>query len=170
MKFSIQRGVACLAMALGLTGCAGYRLGTMLPPDIQSVAVPTFVNRTTEPLLESETTRATIREFQQDGSLRVAPESEADAILLVELVDFSLFPIRFDEDRTTQANEYRLTITASILMTRSDTGEVVVENPRVYGEVDLQVTGDLSSAKREGLPEAAEDLAHDIVERVVEVW
>ena len=70
MRGWIQYGAASMALAVALTGCAGYRLGTMLPPDIQSVAVPTFINRTSEPLLESETTRAAIREFQQDGSLR----------------------------------------------------------------------------------------------------
>ena len=56
------------ALTLLLTGCTGYRLGSMLPPEIKTVYVPTFANQTTEPLLEMEATDAVIVEFQQDGS------------------------------------------------------------------------------------------------------
>ena len=60
-----------------LPGCAGYRLGSMLPPDIKLVHVPTFINKTSEPQLEIATTRFALQEFQTDGSLKLSSAEEA---------------------------------------------------------------------------------------------
>lgn len=160
-----------LLAAVSLTGCVGYRLGSMLPPDIRSVYVPMFVNETTEPLIEDEATRAAIKEFQKDGSLQVAgtPE-EADALLKVTLVGYDLSPLTYDITKKTAANEYRLTLTAALVMTRAKGGDVLAESPNVQGESTFVVSGDFTSSKQRGLPVACQDLAHDLIETVVETW
>ena len=170
MRTSLLRGLACIALAASLTGCAGYQLGTMLPPDIKTVHIPTFVNRTSEPRIEFDTTQAAIQEFQRDGSLKVAGPDQADALLKVELGEYKIEPVAYTKEQRTKAREYRITMTAAILMTRRSDDSVVVESPRVRGEAVFPVAGDLSSSKLVGLPSAAEDLAHNIVEKVVEVW
>lgn len=170
MKSNMLRGLACLALAAGLTGCAGYQLGSMLPPDIKTVHIPTFVNKSREPLLEVETTRAAIQDFQRDGSLKVVGADQADARLEVVLKDYRIEPVAYTKEQRTNAKEYRITITASVLMTRRADNSVVVESPSVIGEAVFPVAGDMSSSKLVGLPRAAEDLAHNIVEKVVEVW
>lgn len=152
-----------------LTGCASYRLGSSLPPDVKSVHVPTFVNKTNEPLLQSDTTRAAIQEFQRDGTLRVLDKDEADLLLEVSLVDFTLEPLRFGRDETKTAEEYRMRIKADILLTHRTSGKVMAQR-QVAGEAFFDFTGDLGSSKRTALPVAAADLAHDIVESVVEYW
>ncbi len=163
--------LACAALALALLpGCVGYRLGSMLPPEIKTVHVPTFINQTAEPQLELDTTRFALQEFQKDGSLKFAPADAADAILQVRLTDYKLTPLQYDTDRPTAALEYRITLYASIVLTRKRDGKVLAENPRCYGEGTFTVVGDLSSSKRIGLPKAAKDLAHDIVQKVTEVW
>ena len=157
--------------AMGLnTGCAGYRLGSMLPDDIKSVYVPTFVNKTSEPQLEVDTTQAMVAELQKDGSLRVVNEDQADSLLKVTLRSYRIEPVSYRSDQRTSAREYRIVLNASILMTRRGTGAVVMEAPSVRGEFVFPVSGDLSSSKRRGLPLAAEDLAHNLVEKVVEAW
>jgi hypothetical protein len=158
-----------LACAL-LPGCAGYRLGSMLPPDIKLVHVPTFINKTSEPQLEIATTRFALQEFQKDGSLKLSSAEEADAILEVKLTDYKLAPLQYDSNRPTAALEYRITLYASIVLTRKRDGKVIAENPRCFGEGAFPVVGDLSSSKLTGLPIAAKDLAHDIVQKVTEVW
>ena len=55
MKRMRQAMVLLIALVPLLGGCLGYRLGTTLPPGIRSLHVPTFVNLTGEPGLESET-------------------------------------------------------------------------------------------------------------------
>ncbi|MCX7009891.1 MAG: LptE family protein [Kiritimatiellaeota bacterium] len=161
--------LAAFGLAL-LPGCVGYRLGSMLPPEIKTVHVPTFINQTSEPQLELDTTRFALQEFQKDGSLKLAPAEEADAILAVKLTDYKLAPLQYDANRPTAALEYRITLYASIVMTRKRDGKVIAENPRCFGEGTFPVVGDLSSSKRTGLPKAAKDLAHDIVQKVTEVW
>ena len=48
---------------------------------VQSIAVPTFKNQTLEPRIESLVTGTVIKQFQQDGTYRIASEDNADAIL-----------------------------------------------------------------------------------------
>ena len=160
-----------LAAALSITGCAGYQLGSMLPSDVQSVYVPTFVNETEEPLLEFETTQAVIEALQTDGSLKVvSSEEEADAVLLVDITGYKLDPVSFDRARRSLGREYRLQLTSRILMLRTDNREILARHPIIKGESTFPFTGDLTSSKLSGLPIAADDLAHDIVEQVVETW
>ena len=161
-------GVALLA--LGMSGCVGYRVGSMLPPDIATVYVPTFVNRTSEPQIEVEATRAAIAEFQKDGSLRVVDPETADAILEVTMTGYEASPLSYDDDNRTSANEYRLTLTVSIVLKRRATDEILTEAVGIQGESTFRIAGDFTSSKQTGLPKAAKDLAHDIVEKVVEAW
>lgn len=154
-----------------LQGCAGYRLGTMLPPDIKTVYAPTFINETGEPLVDSETTQAFIEELQLDGSLKLVEDPQlADAVLYVTVKRMRLEPLAYETERETLAREYRLTLTAKILFERRATKEVLFERPGVQGESTFVLSGDISNGKRLALPDAAEDLAHDIVEAIVESW
>ena len=159
-----------LVLAVGGSSCAGYRLGSMLPADIKSVYVPTIVNKSSEPQVEADITQALIQDIQRDGSLRVVNQDQADTVLVVTLRSYTLEPVAYRTDQRTSAREYRIVLNASLLMTRRGTGAVVVEAPNVRGEFVFPVAGDLSSSKLRGLPQAAEDLAHNIVEKVVEVW
>jgi len=166
MKTSI--GAAVLA-ALLTSGCAGYRLGATLPPDIKSIHVSTFVNRSGEPQLDTEATRATIQEFQRDGNLRLAAPGEADSVLRVTLLKFKLEPLRYDRQEAKRAAEYRLRIDADLVLEKGASKQVILKQS-VYGEATFDFTGDLTSAKIRALPAACTDLAHHIVSAVVEYW
>lgn len=170
MKIPLRSFLACVTAAVVFTGCAGYQLGSMLPPDIKTVYVPTFVNRTREPLLEVETTQAMITQLQRDGSLRVADEANADSLLEVVLRDYRIDPVSYQGDDRTSAREYRIVLTADITLRRRVDGSVVVNSRGVIGEGVFPFTGDLTSSKRRGLPVAAEDLAYKLVTKIVEVW
>src|ERR1035437_1227598 len=94
----------CTAMLLGMAlvlttmpGCVGYRLGSTLPPDVKAIYVRLFINKCNEPLLEIDTTNATIAEFQKDGTLRIAPKESADVILETTLNGMTLTPLRYTQ-------------------------------------------------------------------------
>jgi hypothetical protein len=162
--------VAGLALvALCGSSCVGYRLGTTLPAGIETVYVPTFVNVSGEPLLETEATRATLQEFQKDGTLRTVDRQSADLVLSVRITGFNLEPLRYQDTRVRTAEEYRMLITAQLSVTDTRSETVLTERV-VNGEITFVQQGDLTAAKRAALPEAAEDLAHSIVESVVEYW
>jgi hypothetical protein len=164
------RFVVLLSIAATVHGCLGYRLGTTLPEGIRSIHVPTFVNECGEPDLEFTVTQATIREFRRDGSLKIAAAEEADAILEATLKSFELKPLRYSSDNATEANEYRLTLTVSIALKEKGTGRTLTENTELQGDSTFELEGDIALAKTAALPAAARDLAHDIVESVVEAW
>ncbi len=158
------------AAAALLAGCATYRLGSMLPPDVRTVFVPTFVNGTDQPGIEARATQAAIAELQMDGSLKVVPNrEEADAVLDVELTGYALTPLTYNERQRTETTEYRLTITAKLMLTRPNR-ELISEAPHVYGEETFRVMGDLTSSKDAALPGATQDLARRIVGAIVETW
>ena len=167
----LSTGLLAGTLLLSLTGgCANYKLGSMLPDDIKTVHVPTIVNQSNEPQVEGTITQALVVELQRDGSLQVVGRRQADAILEVTLKDYSISPIGFDRQRETRADEYRVYLTASVVMTRTSDGKVLSESPRIRGDATFPFSGDLTTTKRSALPRASQDLAHDIVEFIVEAW
>jgi hypothetical protein len=167
----------CMAMLLGmalvlltLPGCVGYRLGSTLPPDVKSIYVHLFINKCNEPLLEIDTTNATIAEFQNDGTLRIVPKGNADVLLETTLTAMTLTPLSYDQttDKSTP-NQYRMTLHVSFVLRRAKTREIMNE-ASVIGESTFVFLGNLNSAKRSAIPSASQDLAKRIVEKVVETW
>lgn len=161
--------VLCATLCASLlSGCA-YRLGSTLPAGIKTVHVSNFINKTNEPQLEVDTARAVIQEFQKDGTLRVVASDRADLNLKITLTELTLEPLRYDSDEVRTTSEYRLRIRAKMQLRRNSTGKMMVDK-EVEGETTLEPGSDLTSAKVAATPAAATDLAHDIVESVVEYW
>lgn len=150
---------------LTIFGC-GYRVGSLLPADLKTVAVPMFVNKTPEPELESMATNGVIQEFISDGTLQVVEYEDADTLLLAEIIDYRREPLRYTEKEVTR--EYRLMIAVRLRFEDLRHNEVMWENPRVEGETTFFVGTSLPASERAALPKAIEDLSHHIVEKVVE--
>jgi hypothetical protein len=162
--------VLLLSGSAGYMGCSGYTLGSSLPAGLRSVYMPTFINECGEPLLETEATSATRAEIQRDGTLQLASdESMADTILNVTLTKIETEPVRYDSNKPKTTAEYRLKITATLTFQKKG-GEKALLSRTVTGEKTFKSTGDLSSAKLAARPKAFEDLAHRIVEGIVEYW
>lgn len=164
LKFAAL-ATAILAMA---PACVHYHLGSMLPPDIRTVYVPTVQNQTDEPFLEQDTTSAIISQIQMDGSLKVVPESQADAVLDVVLTRFWINAISYVYGST--AKEYRMNLKASIVLRRRSDNSVILESPAIEGWSDFEFTGDLTSSKAVALRPTAEDLGRRIINKVVMYW
>ena len=158
-----------MIVVLGSAGCVGYKLGSMLPPGIRTLHVPTFKNESGEPEIEGETTQAAIQEFQKDGTLRIVDAGQADAILTVRLKNYKADALRYDRDRSKTTREYRLKVSATLTFSSVRDKKVLLEKD-VVGECTFESLGDPNAARREALPDLARDLAHEIVENVVEFW
>ncbi len=163
--------ITCTAITLpALNGCVGYSLGTTLPHDIQTIHVPTFKNQTAEPLLEVPTTDATVAQFQFDGSLKVTEIDLADAVLTVTLKSYTLEPLSYNRKKTTQTQEYRAKVYASIVLSRTSNDEIIMDDPNVEGETTFFVTGDMTSSKKRAQPDLSENLAKHIVDAITQTW
>jgi len=172
-KINLAKIAICAVFAATLaawcTGCVGYRLGTTLPPGIKTVYVPTFVNGTGEPQVDTVATRSAIQELQRDGTLSLSDATNADAHLYVTVTGYKLDPLRYDRNRSKTTREYRLLLTAEVEFKRRDPEEVLVKK-KVRGDTTFDLVGSMAAAKIEALPDAADDLAHKIVELLVEYW
>ena len=92
-----EKGVSSLLLAFLVGGCAGYHLGPATPAHlrhIKTIAVPTFANTTLMPRIEVLVTGTVIKQFQQDGTFRIASEDQADAVLKGEIVAVNRSPAR----------------------------------------------------------------------------
>jgi len=160
-----------------LSGCAGYRLGSTLPAGISRVYVPTVINATSEPLLETELTSALQHEIMTRNALHLANRDAADAKLEVRVTDYRLSSIGFastDSD-SSSAREYRVWMTADAVLRNLQTGEIIAESVGVRGKTtflmaDENAQGDLVGAKRGSQAEACQNLAREIADAVTEFW
>lgn len=160
--------VMTTVMCLILAGC-GYRLGTSLPEGFDSIYVAPFINKTSEPAVENEATRATINDFLKDGTLEVVDKESADLALTTTITGYELDALQYDEETAATPEEYRLTIAAKVVLENGVTGDIMMTANRI-GQSTFFMSGDLTTSKNDALPEACEDLAHRIVESVVEYW
>jgi outer membrane lipopolysaccharide assembly protein LptE/RlpB len=106
------------------TGC-GYKMvgkETHLPPDVRSIAIPTFTNRTFEPGIEVPFTQAFLKEFIRDKRVKVLGRAEADALLEGVIKSFYIYSISYD--RSGYALEYRINILIDLTLKKQN-GEVI---------------------------------------------
>ena len=156
-------------LALILSGCAGYRVGSTLPKSVRTVSL-SIINKTDEPSIEVAVMKALRAELQMDGRLEVRSQEVADAALTVTLTKFELSPLAFNRKQASRTEEYRMTLTASVVLSDAETDKVILENPVVLGESEFPYVVDLTSTKRAGLPQAANDLARKAVSTTVAAW
>lgn len=172
LRQTSQLAAGMLAVALFSSGCAwtGYRLGSTLPRNLRTIHIPIVVNESGEPSLEVDVTEAVTEDFQTDGALKVVQSAKgADLLLEIKLTSYKLQPLSYDRDRGKTANEYRIRLKAKILCKNQKANEILVAT-EVEGKATFVPSGGISLSKREALPDAADDLAHNIVEQIVEAW
>jgi hypothetical protein len=160
------------ALALALSGCAGYRIGNVKPNylrDVQSVAVPTFKNDTYHPRIEALVTSTIIKQFQQDGTFRIASVDNADAVLEGRVVSIGRQPVRSVRGNVLATTEFNLVITVAYTLKKRG-GEPLAGPATIGGVTSFFVGGDVNSEERQALPLATENLAVRLVSQLSEGW
>lgn len=111
----MRRALGALAAVLALSGC-GYALvgrANFLPREIETIQVPTFVNRTTRVELEQRVTQSIADELVARGRLRlVSSPAEAHVILRGVIQSFGINPVSFNDEG--RATRYQAIVSASI--------------------------------------------------------
>ncbi|WP_372808015.1 LPS assembly lipoprotein LptE [Pontiella sp.] len=153
-----------------LAGCMGYQPGGSRPEGINTVAMGPVINRTGEPAMELQITHAMRDRIQLDGRMKLANEPDnADALIEIKLVKFSLRPIAYDESLKTTPRIYRMTITGTAALRNTKTGKVISESD-AYGEATFNFENDLTTSKRDAMPTAAAELAKFMLDDLIEYW
>ena len=158
-------------VALICSGCAGYKLGSVKPAylrGIQSIAVPTFTNRTLTPRIEALVAGTVVKQFQQDGTYRITTEEQADGILQGEIISVSRSPARSVRGNVLSTTEFMLTVRASYTLV--DKAGKTLGAGQAGGGTSFFVSSDVSTDERQALPLAAEELARQLVSQLSEGW
>ena len=161
-----------LLLSLFLCGC-GYRMGSMMHPQIKTIAISEIRNDTREPLLTEVLRNQLAEAFQFDNSLSLKQKDEADCILYCRVKSVETRTIRensTDNDRTYRPSEFQVTINAEFLVKIPGKSEPLIPLRDVSGSVNYQYNADPNVGKYYGLRQAAFNLSRRIVQYTTEAW
>lgn len=149
-------------------GC-GYTLKSTPPHGIKTISVETFQNETlNEPTLEIDLTNQVIHRFNFDGTLRVAREENADAVLKGKLTQLIREPLRYTSAE--EISEYRLVLKVDLSLWDRRTQTLIWEEKNFVGDTTFSTTGPRAKSEEKALGDAMGELSRRIVDRVVEEW
>ena len=162
MKKILPTVIAVLALA----GCANYRWTSPVPADMRTVTVPTFRNESNILELGAVATRQVLREFQREGTFKIASADDAAIEVQGVIKSASVGRIYFKREMSMRAFEQRLVVAADVSLIDRRSGKVMVNNRRYVAETTYFSDTDIATARRDASGRAAEDLARQIVDDV----
>ncbi len=159
---------------LNAAGC-GYTRQATTPEGIKTIYVQTVQNKIPvnqiyayHPGLEMLISNALVKRFKQDGNVEVVSKEEADAVLETDLVGFQQDGLRFNSLETVE--EYRLLMKVDVRLINPKTGKTILEEKEFSGDAEYFVSEVRSLGREEASQRAAERLARNVVDRIVEDW
>lgn len=168
MKAFFAAAICCLCF----TGCLGYHIGPAKPyylRDVHVIAVPTFKNTTLLPRIEVLVTDTVIKQFQQDGTFRIASEENADATLKAEIIRIGRSPARSVRGNVLATTEFNLSMRVRYTLVGRD-GKALAPPAEAIGTTSFFVGSDVTTDERQALPLATEELAIQLVSQLSEGW
>ena len=104
-------------LSLLLLSSCGYRfssLGSAVPEDAKTLAIPAFMNGTAEPFVDVEVTKAVVREFLTDGRLKVVSAETADLVLKGKVTKFDMTPSAYTADNYVRSYTIAIGVDVSV--------------------------------------------------------
>lgn len=172
-KHNIRSGLANPALRLVsllfLTTACGYHTAghaVALPADVQTIAIPAFINRTQTYKIEQKLTAAVVQEMVTRTHYHILnePSDSADATLRGVVISTSTSPLTYDS-QTGRASSALVVVTAEVTLTDRQ-GKVLYENPSYLFREEYQVSRELSSFFEEDSP-ALERLSREFARTLV---
>jgi hypothetical protein len=156
-------------VALGGSGCAGYKLGPVngLAAREKSVQVNPFDNQTLEPRLTDAVTSQLRKQLQRDGTYQLASHNDGDIVVSGSVTHYVRQEVSFSSSDILTVRDYRLELSAQVTARERSTGKVILDQV-VIGTTLIRVTTDLTSTERQALPLLAADLAKNVTALLAE--
>lgn len=158
--------IASALLAIGLAGCRfpyGFK-GGGLPPEIDTMAVLPFDNKTPSSTIQQELLAQMRSELRRRLGVRDAAESQAKAIVRGTIVDYQQdIPVGFSTQSTSARRRLQITVDVEIYDVRK--GKVLFSRKGLRGEGDYAEREDA-----EGRRLAIEKIVNDIVEGAQSQW
>ena len=164
----LKLAAVILLAVLATTGCGYSTAGktTRLPSNVQTIAIPAFINQTQTYRIEQRLTEAVVREFIDRTKLHIVNEadSEADATLHGTIVAAQSTPLTYDS-QTGRVSSSLVTVNLKVSLVDKK-GKVLFDNPNYIYRDQYQVSQQVSSFFQEESP-ALERLSRDLARTLV---
>jgi len=159
-----------LVLTAGLLfGCGstyGWRR-TTVPTDVRMVYVPTFRNESATPELGAIAARQLLREFQREGTFKIASEDDAAIEIQGVIKDAGAGVVARDRRSGSRKASYSLDAMAEISVIDKRSRKVLIDNRKFSATATFTAGGDMATAKRDASGRLAEDLARQVVDCVL---
>jgi outer membrane lipopolysaccharide assembly protein LptE/RlpB len=168
LRNSLSRALAMAAVAIILSGC-GYHVGgqgSALPPNLHTIAIPTFVNKTSRYRVEQKLTQAVIREFLARSAYRVVSDPDAgDAVLNGEVTSLESVVAVFDST-TGRATSMLVTVRMKVWLVDRETKAEIYRNDNFVFRQPYAISTDVPNFFDEQNP-ALDRLSRDFSAKLV---
>jgi hypothetical protein len=161
-----------LAAVLAASGCGYHVVGraNTLPAGAHTIAIPAFVNRTTQYRIEQILTQAVVHEFIARTKYRVLPEAGgADLVLRGEVTNIASGAVLFDPT-TGRATTVLVTVNLRVAL-QDRAGKILYQNNNLVFRKPYQMSVDIPSFFQEegpALDRMSRDFAAQVVSDVLE--
>ena len=143
--------------------CGPYSMHSSSLPGINSIAIPSFENETTEYDLDERLTENTVEGFVQNHSLKVLTQNDADVVLYGTITKYSRKAYTYDEQENIK--EYISEIYVKVwLEDKSKKKNLWEENMKGWGVYST------TEEEAVGKDRAVVKLVEDIINRTVKSW
>ena len=167
--------VAALMMLTLLLACVsgcGYRVGSLMHPQIRTVAVAPVVNETIAYNVSAEVRGLLCEAFMTDGSLKLVDMSKADCIVYARVrgVNFSEISWATKSNDFDVPNQWRVSLFIEYSVVIPGQAKPLLTARKASGSADFQTGADQEIGRRNGIRQAAYAAAKNVVSGVTEGW
>ncbi len=172
----IRFALIVAALAIVLASSCGYTTAgkaVRIPPDVQTISVPMFVNQTKTYRIEQTVTNAVVHELTSRTRYHIvsAPGDDVDATLQGTLLTSEVAPSTYDS-QTGRATTAIITVTAMVKLTDRH-GKVLFENDNYTFRDQYELSADPASFFEEdstAYKRLCADFARTLVSNVLEAF
>lgn len=158
-------------LALLAAGCqTSYSWRSSVPEELRTVSVSVFRNGSDVTELGAVVTRQVLREFQREGTFRIAAAGEGALEIVGELAKANSAVTAYERRTGARTREHRFTATAVVSVLDRRNGKVLVNDRKYTATTTFLVNDDILTGERDASGRLAEDLARQIVDDVLMLW
>jgi outer membrane lipopolysaccharide assembly protein LptE/RlpB len=169
----MMRWPGAWAVLISLVGCGYHTAGraVTIPENVNTIAIPAFVNETRTYKIEQRLTAAVVREMITRTHYHIVNQADAaaDATLRGTVLATSSSPLTYDS-QTGRAASVLVVVTMKVSLTDKQ-GKVLYENPSYLFREQYQVSQELPSFFEEDSPamdRLSREFARTLVSNILE--
>jgi hypothetical protein len=168
-KFSV---ISIALLALLFTGC-GYRVGSLMHPQIKSIAIAPVTNDTMMYNVAAQMRGLLAECFQSDGSLKLVNEGTADCILYAKVTNAKFSQVSWSDsnnDNDFLPSQWSVSISAKITVMIPGRATPLIRETSISGSSQFSGGPDLETSRTSAVRQACFEAAKQAVAKVTEAW